>query len=532
MVLMPNQSASVADAKRGSVRPWVLAFLAFLFIIGAWSVAAPYDGTPDEMQHIFRAAGVVSGQIMPEPAEAVRGSGAYQDVPRGLVRDTSCWRFQPTVSASCAAEPGSDSTLVSIGTGAGRYHPFYYALVGWPLVLWPGWAGVILARLISAALASALLASALVTILRYSKYRLPLAGLLVAVTPMTGHMAGAVNPNGLEIAAGVAFFAAAIPLLIGRAAGRTSGVLWLAGISAVLMAMLRTTGLLYLAFGFLALLLPIKFAQLKSLWRSKPTRIWGILLALTAMTSAIWIVKMEATDLGDFNLNGRILSFSQSTMFTFGLFRQYLDEIVGVTGWLDTNMAPPIYLAWEAAAAGLILIAILYGTRTDKCRLFTIFLGGFALPMGMQIYYANTVGFITQGRYLLPMLVGLVLLAGFIAEENGFGAGQSRKLVRLYAMGLLPIHFACLMYTMMRWQRGMPYRADKMGFTSFNPFGGAWQPQLGTVLPVALEVAGLLLFGYLAWRALSPVAQSSESQLPETAEPRRITLNSTAPVEA
>ncbi|HEY0699522.1 MAG TPA: hypothetical protein VGD43_17125, partial [Micromonospora sp.] len=105
---------------------WVLSFLGFLLMIGAWSVAAPYDGTPDEREHVIRAAGVAGGEVAPEPAAAKKGSGAFQTVPRGLVRE-QCWQFKPERPASCAVPPGSDRTPVRAGTGAGRYHPVYYA---------------------------------------------------------------------------------------------------------------------------------------------------------------------------------------------------------------------------------------------------------------------------------------------------------------------------------------------------------------------------------------------------------------------
>src|SRR5690242_13724915 len=116
-------------------------------MIAGWAIAAPYNGTPDEIDHIIRAVGVVQGQVAPTPARAVRGSGAYQTVPRGLVRDNTCWIFKPGVSAACAPGPGSDRTPVVAGSGAGRYFPAYYALVGLPLRLWPGLPGLYLARL-------------------------------------------------------------------------------------------------------------------------------------------------------------------------------------------------------------------------------------------------------------------------------------------------------------------------------------------------------------------------------------------------
>src|SRR5436190_6470456 len=41
-------------------RSWLVAFLAFFLVFGAWGVAAPFDGPADEVQHSIRAAGVGS----------------------------------------------------------------------------------------------------------------------------------------------------------------------------------------------------------------------------------------------------------------------------------------------------------------------------------------------------------------------------------------------------------------------------------------------------------------------------------------
>ncbi len=46
-------------------------------------------------------------------------------------------------------------------------------------------------------------------------------------------MGGAINPSGVELAAGIAFFAAAIPLLYAPAAARNTTLLWHTGIAAL-----------------------------------------------------------------------------------------------------------------------------------------------------------------------------------------------------------------------------------------------------------------------------------------------------------
>jgi hypothetical protein len=477
-------------------RLWLVSFAGFFLMIGAWAVASPYDATPDEIDHIFRATGVVSGEIMPEPTKAKRGSGAYQTAPAGLVRE-NCWQFDPRRSVGCATPPGDERTPVKVPSGAGRYHPVYYALVGLPLKYFPGWGGLFAARLISGGIAAALLAGAAAAILACSRRRLAMAGLLAAVTPMAAHMASGVNPNGVEIAAGVAFFAAVVPLFVGRAGDARRWLFWLAGVSALLLAMLRTTGPLWLAVAFVVFALPLSASNVRELVRQRAAWIWGGLVALAVATSALWVVVMKSTDLGDFRL-GTTLTASQAGYVEAERWRGYLDQIVGVTSWLDTRMVSPAYIVWELAAGALVVAALVVGGWVVRLRLLGLIAGGTLVPSLLQVKYANETGFITQGRYMLPMLVGVVIYAAYVLDERLSDVQVARSANRLFAVALLPIHLLCLLVTMVRWQNGF---ANQPGITSFDPFAGEWHPVVGSATPLLMMTAGLLVVGWLAWTA-------------------------------
>jgi hypothetical protein len=491
-------------APRPVIRPWTLVFLALFLMFGAWSLAAPYDGTPDEMEHLLRAAGVAAGELTPPPAETATGAGAVavQTVPDGLVRQ-NCWRFKRERSAACARPPSADRTPVKAVTAAGRYHPAYYALVGWPLRLWPGWSGVLVARLISAAVSAALVACALLVTVRRSRHRLMVAGLLAATTPMAAQLAGAVNPNGLEIAAGIAFFAAAIPLILDRVATRRRGLVWLAGVSAVVLATLRSTGPLWFVIAFLALAAPSRRTELRELWRRRETRWWGLVVAVALLASVGWIVATQVLPKGTYS--GQWLYRSQAALIEADRWRAYLDQIVGVTSWLDARMPAPPYLVWQFAAASLIVFALALGGWRDRARLLVLLVGAVVLPSALQVWNIRETGFVTQGRYMLPLLVGLPLLAAHILEGRALGAEQARALTRLFVVLLLPIHLGCLAFTMVRWQRGLP-RSPQLSW--LNPLVGDWHPVVGSLVPLAAETAGAVILGVLVWRAVSRRARS------------------------
>ncbi|GIG60400.1 hypothetical protein Lfu02_47720 [Longispora fulva] len=506
---------------------WVLSFLAFFLVFGAWSVAAPYDGTPDEMQHMIRAAGVAGGQIAPEPVRVKGQSGTIQNVPAGLNASGICWTSKPLKSAECAPQPSS-GPLVDTPTLAGRYHPLYYAAVGWPLRIWDGWAGILVARLMSAALSAALLSWAFMILTRWSRFGLMLGGLVAVSTPMLAQIAGAVNPNGLEISAGIALAAAGIPLLMGPRRGDTRQLYWLVGISIVLLASLRSMGPLFLGTGLLAMLLPVTRRRAKELLANhgRPIRVLSVITVVSVALAAAWIVLMNTGDLTSPPPKEH-LSGGQAVIKVFAQWGQLLQEMVGYGGWLDTAIPPPFYWIWLTIAASLVVFALVVGTRADRWRILVIAIGGALIPTILQAININIVGYITQGRYMLPAIVFLPLLGAFIVEQRLLTARQSHSFTKLCVVAMLPIHLVLLWYTMVRWQRGIPRTPT---LHALDPFWGPWHPVLGSLTPLLAMSAGLLLLGGLVlWASARTVARPAPADATEVIDVADVPADLTAP---
>src|SRR6185437_9551878 len=130
-----------------------------------------------------------------------------------------------------------------------------------------------LARLIGAALSAGFLAAAFAVLARWSRYGLMVAGFMVAASPMAIEVGGFINPNGLEMAAGIALFAAGIPLLLGPPRGRVTPLVVLVGISGAMLATLKATGPLWLGIIGLVLLVPMRLAKVRQLWRRRLVRL-------------------------------------------------------------------------------------------------------------------------------------------------------------------------------------------------------------------------------------------------------------------
>ncbi|MFI5915341.1 hypothetical protein [Dactylosporangium sp. NPDC051541] len=490
---------------RNRRRSWVLAFSAFFLVFGAWCFAAPFDGPADEVQHTIRAAGVASfdpGQIFARPAtvpDAFQkpGMGALQRVPVGMDAHAVCFGFKPQVSAACAAGLHGGE-VGEVPTSAGRYNPLYYFAVGVPLRLWPDWGGLVVARLISSAICAALLASAFVSLLRWSRYGLTAATLLGVATPMLAHLAGGVNPNSVEIAAGIAFFAAGIPLLLeppDLVAKRP--LVTLLGISSVLLLTLRSAGPAWFAFAFFALAVPVRWQWLRGYWRLLRVKLWTAGVIVAAVLSAAWIVGMKTGELVPPPAGLYDYKTGEAIAIYVNSWWVYLEGMIGVAGWFDVIMWSPFYIVWALLVGGLVVLGGMFGDWTMRWRYLVILLGGVALPGFLQVTQANMTGFIINGRYMLPLLAGLPLLAAWTLERRFFDATQARTVVRTMIIFLLPVHLALLAWAMVRWQRGLPSNA---GVGWFNPLKGDWHPPTGSVTPLLIMVVGLLFTAAVFWR--------------------------------
>jgi hypothetical protein len=135
-----------------------------------------------------------------------------------------------------------------------------------------------------------------------------------------------------------------------------------------------------------------------------------------------------------------------------------------------------------------------------RWRFVAFFLGVVVFPGYMQVSQINMTGFITNGRYMLPLAVGMPLLAAYVLERQLLTLNHVRSLNRMFVVLLVPVQMVFLVFAMVRWQRGVGHGP---GVAWLNPLKGNWHPPTGSVLPLVVMLAGVLLTAWLFWRAPS-----------------------------
>lgn len=482
--------ARVLPTRTGTVqRVWIVSF-AGLFLLGAaWSLAMPYDGPPDELQHVTRAYGVASGQIY-----AGHANGEVRTAKSLVPRRVGCFRWNTAITAHCQQTPGTDKkarhTRVWFQSGAAGYDPSYYLFVGPILHLWPDMRGVVLARLATDGLISALMASA-AAIAWSSRDRRLIAGIAVSVTPVVVNLMGAVNPAGVEIGAAVAFWVSLLDLAERKPV--RPPVVAVALCSGALLAVTRGFGVGWLGATVLICGFGAGRGRLRSLWNTRGVRWAAAGIGGACGLAVAWDVLAGA----NFDLTGASPPKTPMRQIVIQEFWDrlpyYLDGTVRLTSYGDIPVPQTVSMVWFGVVGLIVLGGFWLGTVRARIQI--------AAAVGISLFMLLTTdinavrqGFwFSQGRYALPLLVGAPLLGAVQIGRSGvLTAERAQSLLRVIAVTLLPLQMVALWTSMLRFQHGYP--AD--GQRPLDVFTGRWLPPLGPELPVALMVAGMAV---LAW---------------------------------
>jgi hypothetical protein len=492
-------------------RAFLVAFVGFFLLGGAWAVALPVNGTYDESQHIVRAYAAVDGQWRPHGPDRLNYS-----VPASLLpANPECMHenkdaYRP---ASCL-QPGGGTGRVSTETFAARYNPTYYLAVGLPIRLWPDGTGIVLARLLSALLCALMLAGA-VAAGAAAGNRLLVAGVVLVATPMVVNLAGSVNPNGMEICAAVLLFTSMICLVRGDGPRRRA-LLASAAIAVFVLITVRHLGPVLAVIDLAAVAALAGWPTVRAAARRRDLWAWlggGVLAGLVvfggwllAARSPVGPGPGSATDL---DAAGILRGLVEDR------FRFYVRQIVGQFGYGETTISPLAILLWYGLVAAVVLPAVVRAGWRVRLVMLWLLVAGFGLLIALEFYFVPTVNWFSHGRYALPVLVGVVLLA---AGEPPADTAARRQ--RWWPVALIlataPVHLYALVRVISRYREGIE--------ASLAPFGGGWQPPVGPAVPLLAVLVGVGLLAACGW-GQSSVAVGDEYGTDNGASTRTVSAN-------
>jgi Predicted membrane protein (DUF2142) len=417
-------------------RTWLTSFVLVTALGGLWAIANPPFAAPDEPAHVIRADALAHGQVtgdnpmgsverdlrpVEESARVVRAPQIYR-----AVNGPPCFAFGK-VTAACLNILGP-SRDVDVVTYEALQPPAYYAAIGtasW--VFPPGSGAVYFMRLLSMLLTGALIATAITALRRTPSRTLVAAGLAVAVTPMVLFIGSVVNPNGPEIAAAIALWVCGLALMSEARTRVDNALLTAVGIAGCVLALSRLLGPLWLVLILLTLLAVASRAALRNLARSRWARLWGTLVALSAVAQMTWDLIVQPRDATLVDRARSDLTALEAIQDTIGSTFQWYREMIGWFGWLDTPAPQLTWLLWTAAIAFFVFVAIAWAGKRHAIVLLGLLAGVIVVPIVIATTPYRAVGTFWQGRYTLPIAVGVPILAVFALASSE----QGRQLVTI-----------------------------------------------------------------------------------------------------
>ncbi|MDP8975707.1 MAG: DUF2142 domain-containing protein [Actinomycetota bacterium] len=399
--------------------PFVLA-LAYALLSTAWVMGNPPGAAPDESAHYRKALAVAAGEpegrravVPPSPSDTqqsawLKRTASAVEVPAGLSpQGLECHAQKAEESARCqnAVQP-VDRPMIEL-THMGRAHPTAYLLPGLLARMGDGpFAAMRLGRA-GNLLTSLLLLCAAIALLWDTRIgRLSIVGLLPAVTPMALFLAASLTPSGPEVASGICFLSALLRLTRRDSASTWA---WVAlGLSGTLLATSRSLGPIWVV---LAVVMVVTSSGVKHSWlvcRTAGKRsVWSLgAVALAVVLSVTWAAVVEpGMSVTRAAIRGAVLPSWQDIP---SVFRQ----VIGTFGALETWMPEIAYKLWWSAGGALCVLALLLGSWRDRAVLVMVGAGSLGMTMLVSVVNMAVSGYGMQGRYVLPLLVAVPLLAG------------------------------------------------------------------------------------------------------------------------
>ena len=409
----------------------LLLLLGVLLAQGAWLLSVPAFAGIDEVDHVYRAASVAHGDWLAGGDAAGHGRGDLVTVPRDLVAAAGpeCRALTYTGHDNCApasGAPGGPHAPVQVASAAARYQPAYYWVVGTTARGLRGTAAVYAMRAVSALLCDLLLLLAASSLSRWARTRWPAAALACCCTPVLVYSCVVVAPNALEIAAAISVWAALAGLCAHAPGPRTRRtLLWAAVPGAVALATTRSLGIGFLGLAVLAVLALLGRRGAADLARGSRGTLAATasVVGAAVVAGAAWLATGQPNRVGGHLHNGGVLAGSLVQLPVW-----VLQSIAAAPGRRDP--APGVvYLLVGGVLLAVLVAALRCADRRLRTVLLLVAAASLAGPFAVTLRTYRDLGVVWQGRYGMPLSLGVLLLAGLALDRSPCARRLGRRTV-------------------------------------------------------------------------------------------------------
>jgi hypothetical protein len=383
----------------------------------AWTVAVPPFRGIDEFDHVYKAASVARGDWFPTPTDATRGTGAWLEVPTDLVQAAQprCKALVYTKDADCVGTPHGDTTRIA--SGAGRYNPVYYAVVGTPALPFDGNTAVYVMRLSSILLCWLLFWLALTATRIWARTPWPTTAIAIASTPMLVYSSSIVAPNGVEMMSGLALWSAALGLTRDPPRRDQTRLLLTAMVAGSILVTTRSLGPLLCLLILITVIAATRPPRglVSGLFTRRLAWVTAVVVFAATVLSTVYIVAMEALDVAQ--QLGKHISFAKRLSNLIRAAVMWFFQGIAAFPLRDEPTKPAVYACYAVLFIVLFVLGMRYAARGLRAGIVLALVASTAVPFGFGLDPTNAPGF-WQGRYMLAYSVGIAILIGFALDQT------------------------------------------------------------------------------------------------------------------
>jgi len=491
---------TASTALRTTWGRFAITFVLVLACLVLWALAMPLFSAPDEGAHMVKAYAVVHGEAgRLDPETGRRYFLVPAVIDHGGDGDNPCFAFLPDQTADCL-ELHQTGPEHEVSSSAASYPPFFHLAVGWPSLVTSGSASLYLMRLAGAVLVALFMALAVESAARMRARAPLLLGLAVAVSPAVLYFGAMVNPSGLTIAAALAAWTGGIFLGRGPQLEHMGWAVARVGLPLCVVVLLRRDSVVWGGLIIAALVVLTPWDRLRQLVRCRALWAWAV--AIVGCAGAQLALAGAETG-GALAGEGAGGSFWNAVNDANFIAR---GAVGGILGWFDVALPFPVFPIYLVSTGFLVIAAIGFASRRVGLTLLGMTIVAVAVPVAVgSIRWPYF-----QGRYLLPLIVGVAIVGGLgLAEALGrVGLALPRRLLWL----LFPILVFAQAFSFAQALRRYVSGATQDWWIFSTP---KWRPAAGDPTVVVVLYAGAVVALFAWWYLLARADGPGEGPVDE-----------------
>ena len=259
------------------------------------------------------------------------------------------------------------------------------------------------------------------------------------------------------------------------------------------VVLMRPIAIVWMA-GMVAVVLIGATRQRRRELMSRWTLVWAVgPTAVALVVSWLWALyaRIEVKD----DRVSRTLGLGAALRTSMKHWPDYLRQTIGVLGWLDTSLPSFVYVAWVAAMILVVVIVVRTATPRQLLALVALVVVWLALPLLINGFTNSRAGLTYEGRYSLPIFVGLVFLPMWGDRSPTRWPRLSQQWLIGAVLALVVIAEVGAFWQMLR--RFTVGAHGKILLTGDLP----WSPSVSPMVLITMNAVAMIA---LSWSALRP----------------------------